>query len=126
MADSRIPELVEGAGNPVKMVWSLTVAGGDPVFGVPAAVTPESREIMALTHFVTATTQLRQFAEVQAGDCLMDISPEIQLDGLQDLRFVIDGREWSSKPISESLAKYWDVMQGGRKLLQTVLLQPAP
>lgn len=119
----RIPVALEGIGNDVTMVWNVYSGGNDQVFGAPAQAVSKTRVIPALLYFVSATTQLRQFAEVQAGDCIMDISPEITLDGLNDLRFVIDGQEWSSKPISESLARYWAVMQGNRKLWNTIILR---
>jgi hypothetical protein len=33
--------------------------------------------------------------------------------------------QWENKPISTQLATYWDTIQGGKRLFQTVLLKKA-
>ena len=137
IADDRAPDVLEALGNDVVLVWKEWPVLADGHQAMPDAVdgtrsgTPEikTQTVKALLHFVTATTQLRQFAEVQAGDCIMDLSPDILLKGREGLRFIIGasrtcpGEEWSSKPVSEQLAQCWDAMQGNRKIFQTVLLR---
>lgn len=88
-----------------------------------------AEKIPAFLHFVNATAAVRQFAEIQIGDCIIDISPKVDLQtscrGLarMDLRYVINGVEYQNKPIGEKLSAHWDAAQNGRKLFQTVLLR---
>ena len=50
-----------------------------------------------------ANRRFRHFTEIETGDCVIEYSPEIRLEGRQELRFVIEGIEWSAKPMSQDL-----------------------
>ncbi|MDE2105481.1 MAG: hypothetical protein KGL39_50100, partial [Patescibacteria group bacterium] len=78
--------------------------------------------VKAMLYYVSATTQIRQFTEIQAGDCIATFNPGLELKGKESLRFVIDGQEWSSKPVSEQLSSHWGVA-ANLKLYQVALLR---
>ena len=133
---ARLPIALATVGCDVGLTWQ-TWASGSGVSGSganePDAVdglcsgTPISHTetVRALVHFAGGSTQLRQFTEIEAGDCLLDLSPEVVLRGRAGLRFTIAGEEWSMKPISSALAQIWDVQVANQKLFQTVLLRKA-
>ena len=110
----------------VQLYWQAPQGGAmarDAVDGAPTVPMMRLTEtVRALLYFVSATTQLRQFAEIQAGDCIATFNPDQVLKGRDSLRFVIDGEEWSSKPVSEQLSSYWG-MAANVKLYQVVLLR---
>ena len=130
----RIEANLEESGTQIVLVWNIWPAGAvrDAVTGqYPGAPTPGRVCVPALLHFVSASSQVRQFAEIQTGDCMVDLSPKLDLKGKDGLAFLLpsgsDGalEEWSNKPISQELAVFWDTIQSGRKLWQTVLLRKA-
>jgi hypothetical protein len=59
----------------------------------------------------------------RTGDCVIEYSPEIRLEGRQALRFVIGGIEWSAKPMNQDLREVWDAVFAGRKLYKALLLK---
>ena len=110
----------------------------DPVTQVYTGTPTEVREeVRVFLHFVSASSSVRQFNEIQVGDCIVDMSPAVVLTGRDGVSFLLPtgatpagGGEpaletWSNKPISTQLAAYWDTMQSGRRLHQTVLLRRA-
>lgn len=122
------------SGTPITLVWNTWApdAVRDPVSQVyTTPPTEQRREVRALLHFVSATAQVRQFNEVAVGDCIVDLAPDVTLRGLESLRFLLptgpDGaaEEWTNKPISTQLATFWDTLQQGQRLFQTVLLRKA-
>ena len=122
----RMPDFTSSIGCDVQLYWQAPRGGAmqrDPVDGVPTVpMVPLTETVRALLYFVSATTQLRQFAEIQAGDCIATFNPDQTLKGRDSLRFVIDGEEWSSKPVSEQLSSYWG-RAANLKLYQVVLLR---
>ena len=124
---SRMPVATASLGCDVVLRWQEPTAGApltrDAVDGAPTTpMTGACETVRALLYFVSATTQLRQFAEIQAGDCIATFNPDVALRGRESLRFIIDGEEWSSKPVSEQLAGYWG-RAADLKLYQVVLLR---
>ena len=128
----RVKEFTEGIGCDVVLAWRAPGSGVlgsgvaiplDPVDGAPTVpMIDRSETVRALLYFVGATTQIRQFAEIQAGDCIATFDPDLDLKGKDSLRFQINGEEWSSKPVSEQLSSYWG-MAANLKLYQVVLLR---
>lgn len=87
---------------------------------------PTERElrIEALMHFPDfAKPGVRQFNEIEVGDCIIDVAPDAPLDGKENLRFIIAGTEYVQKPIGSRLASSWDVIVSGIKLFRPVLLR---
>ena len=124
---TRMAEFTAGIGCDVVLAWQAPAANVpltvDLVDGAPTVpMVPLTETVQALLYFVSATTQLRQFAEIQAGDCIATFNPDTVLKGRDSLRFIIDGEEWSSKPVSEQLSSYWG-RAANLKLYQVVLLR---
>ena len=120
---------VQTRGTPVKLTW-VTYSGGtvDPGTGatINATATPQSLgPINALVHVEEAKSVLRQFVEIEVGDLIVDFPPAVQIDGLDNLRFVIDGQNYEQKEIGGRLAKAWDTIIAGNRSLRTVLLKKA-
>ena len=96
----------------------------DPVMGADGTPTPHREVIKAFLHFIRpASSVIRQFTEIETGDCVIEYSPEIRLEGRQELRFIIEGIEWSAKPMSEDLREVWDSVFAGRRLYTVLLLK---
>ncbi|MDE2102855.1 MAG: hypothetical protein KGL39_36765 [Patescibacteria group bacterium] len=124
----RIGDAVETVGGYVTLCWKEPAGAPltrDTVDGAPnVPMVDKQLVVKAMLYYVSATTQIRQFAEIQAGDCIATFNPGLALQGKESLRFVIDGQEWSSKPVSEQLSSYWGVA-ANLKLYQVVLLRKA-
>lgn len=95
--------------------------------------TTQTMRAQAFLHFpeIKANSVVRQFNEIEAGDCIADFSADVALDGLDSLTFTflnpdgtpIDGSVWVTKPISERLARSWGAIIQGARLFRTVLLR---
>ena len=91
--------------------------------------------VKAFLHFPEpgANSAVRQFNEVELGDCIADFAQDVLLDGREGLEFLfldpdgkpIDGQKWVPKPVSETLARTWGVIMQGKKLWRPVLLRKA-
>lgn len=117
---------LEESGTEILLQWQdLTNATLDPqtqsLIGTP---TPRSLVVNGLVHYVQAVSQsqVRQFAEIEIGDCLVDLPPEVAVDGLHGLTFTIAGVVWRPKRLGDKLAKSWDMVMRGQRLVRTVLL----
>jgi len=143
---NRIEEAIctqlEEAGTDVLVTWEAYPEGTtiDPVtqsevLPEGGAVIPMQMTVRALLHFPqpVGNTAVRQFNEVEVGDCIADFHQDVELDGKAKLQFVfldecgepIDGQKWVVKPIGEKLAQSWDAVVGGQRLMRTVLLRKA-
>lgn len=86
---------------------------------------PGSATFTGFVHFVTATTGIRQFREVEVGDVIVDLPPEVSVDGLDQVRFEIGGEVFVPRDVGEKLQRHWDTMEQGQKLCRTLLLRKA-
>jgi hypothetical protein len=124
---NRMDANLEESGTEVLVKWVTYPAGAarDVVTDTVAGQPVEQREfIKAFLHFVqSATSVVRQFNEVQIGDCIMDYSRNIDLGSRESVRVMIEGEEWSAKSISDELAQSWDTLMGGRRIYRTILLR---
>ena len=124
-----IADRVEGslsqAGTDVVVNWSEWAGPVDPVTAAPSGTpTARTETIRAFVHFVQpASALVRSFNEVETGDCMMEYSPEVELAGRADVRFMIGGVEWSAKPMSAHLVETWDAIFANRRLFKTLLLK---
>ena len=112
----------------IDIEWTVTAGGTtDPTTGsnTGGTVTVKKGQLRALVHLVGASKALRQFAEVEVGDCMLDLAPDAALDGKKNLRFFVNGEWWTQKPVGSSLASAWDALAGGQRLFRTVLLSKA-
>lgn len=128
----RAVNLADAGGNVVDVVvtWSEWPDGTpvDPVNGNGSGEPVLNRmEVRALVHYVGApgVTEVRQFNEVETGDCILDLDPGVAVDGKPDIRFQIDGEEWVPKKVGSKLARSWDTVVGGERLFRSLLLKKA-
>ena len=130
----RVEGNLDESGTPIVLAWQVWPADAvpDPVTRLRSGTpTPRRETVNAFLHFVSATSAVRQFNEIQVGDCIADLSPSVVLPGRDGLAYLLptgpDGalETWSNKPLSSQLAAFWDTQQGGVRLFQTVLLRKA-
>jgi hypothetical protein len=124
--------------------WTQVEGGtADPITGalVGGVQTPVSGVIRALGAEEPARTVLRQYAEIQAGDVILEVNPHglvellpdqplsglVSLDDISDqgVRFEWGGRQYAQAEIGEALAQAWNVIIANRKLYRTLLLRRA-
>jgi hypothetical protein len=72
-----------------------------------------------------ATRQVVQFAEIEAGDCIVELPPDTTIEGLEQLAFTINGEVWTQKKIGIQLAKAWDTVFENARFCRTLLLRKA-
>lgn len=118
-------------GSRVRLHWQERTGPvtTDPVSGAVSGGTlvPKIRDVRGLLHWPDFNNnQVRQFAEIQAGDLIVDFPADVPLDGKVGLRFEVDSKFYTAKGVSERLGRSWNVMVGDVKLLRPVLLQRAP
>jgi len=125
-------------GSPIVLQWNAVAAGvtPDPVDGtVPAsALTPQTATHHAFVHQIAMAgrSRVKQFNEVEEGDLILDFAPDVALpevggqrSEVRDLVFVVNGKPYVAKEISEKLAQSWDVTVQGRQLMRSVLVRVA-
>lgn len=142
---ARIAEKIALAGTPFTVHW-LAMFGGstDPVTQahVDGLEVPLSGVMMALEKEEEARTKLRQFMEIEAGDLLLDITPDavvtlpdgqiyasgvVALSDLREkgLRFERDGQFYTQRDLGEKLARIWKMRMENTTLAETILLRRA-
>jgi hypothetical protein len=118
-----------GPATPVTLKWIEWTGATttDPVTGSKLGTkVDKTSTVNAFVHFVQpAATGVRQFNEIEHGDCIVDFSPDAPLDGKEELRFEIAGALWVQKTVGRTLATTWDTLVGGQKIFRTVLLRKA-
>lgn len=125
----RMKVKLQDAGLAIDVVLKWKVhAGGtlDPVTNatVGAVVTSQTSTVRGLVHFVQAGTfAVREFTEVETGDAILDLAPDVAIDGKKELIFEFNGAKWDRKPMSEKLAQHWDTVLGGVRITRSVLLR---
>ena len=128
----RVETNLDESGTPIVLAYNRWPEGvvRDPVTNLyPVDPQPVRTPVNALLHFIGATSVVRQFNEIQMGDCIADLSPKVNLRSLDGLCYLLPTGQngelepWSNKPMSSQLAAFWDTQQAGRRLFQTVLLR---
>ena len=116
-------------GSPIVLQWNAVAAGvmPDPVDGtVPAsALTPQTSTQHAFIHQIAMAgrSQVKQFNEVEEGDLILDFAADVPIDALCDLVFLVNGKPYVAKEISEKLAQSWDVTVQGQQMMRSVLVR---
>lgn len=100
----------------------------DPVTGSQIGdVSVQTETIRGIVYNEKPQTFQRLFAEVQAGDLIVDIPADTTLTGRDGLEFVISlgGSEtvWVQKKLGDRLAFQWDATENGGLTAITLLLQ---
>lgn len=100
----------------------------DPVTGscTDGTVAVQEEVIKAFVHVIPVSTVERKFAEVQAGDAIFDIHPDVVLDGREGLELIVnvDGvgeTHWEQKNVGEKLSAIWDALEFDKPTLKTIL-----
>ena len=146
MVVGEIGATLAGAGTDIQISWQAWPVGTtiDPVTQSPVGPTvdgvlqlPWVRTQIArgMVHFPEpgANSSVRQFNEVEIGDCIIDFGQDVNLEGKLGLSFLmldrqgqpLDGQAWVPKPTSERLARTWGAVVQGVKLWRRVLLRKA-
>ena len=126
----RIGENLAESGTDILLTWDEYPADSplDDVTQTPQGTpTHQQKCVKGFVHFVQASTTstVKQFNEIETGDCIVDLAPDVEIDGKINLRLVIAGETWCPKQISDKLGRSWDVVAQGRRLYRTVLLRKA-
>jgi hypothetical protein len=126
----RAPLFIRQRGAQITLRWTESSGGTlEPLTGalIGATVTEQSEIVPALIHIVpvASTSQVRQYNEVETGDCIADLQSDVSLDTKENLRFEIDGQLYVQKTVGEELARSWDALPQGQRLVRTVLLRKA-
>lgn len=125
-------------GTEVPVTWVDTSGGTlDTVTGalVGGVQTPASGVIRALGVEEPARSVVRQFAEIQTGDVLLEVDAAglvtkgdgstVALDDLDEPRFQWGGSWYVQKEVGAALAATWNAVVAGQKLYRTLLLRRA-
>jgi len=145
-AKKRIELALKGRGksSTIQVLWMENSGAADAVTGalVGGMETPMSGTLTGLVHQVGSETKLRQFAELQTGDLMLDVDPAAEvavfdgqvlvsgtvgLDALKDkgVRFLVDDQVFTQSEIGEGLAQAWNVIFADQRLIRTILLRKA-
>lgn len=126
MIERRIKASLETNGTRIKLTWTNTTGATiDPVtqaaMGGTATLMTETRR--AFVHFIQiGRSQVQQFNEIEIGDVILDFAGDAAIDGRPGLTFTLpDGTVLVNKPVSDRLARSWDALVQGRKMLRPVL-----
>ncbi len=134
-----------GPSTALTVRWQVAPSGvvPDVVTGalVGAPLVEVSGTLPVFWHQVNAATKLRQYAEIQVGDVLVDLDPAapvtvypgqpvsgvVALDALAEAGLVFEraGQRYVQAEVGEALAEAWSVVVGGQELLRTMLLRKA-
>lgn len=126
----RVRENLAESGTDITLTWDEYPANTplDDVTQTPQGTpTKNQKSVKGFVHLVQASTTstVKQFNEIEAGDCIVDLAPDEDIDGKINLRFIIAGETWCPKQISDKLGRAWDVVTQGRRLYRSVLLRKA-
>lgn len=135
--DLGIPEILSDIalelaqnGTSIGLTWDVWPDGvvPSPVDGSRAGTpTQGTATLPAFVHFVqpAGQTSVRQFAEVEVGDVILDFAADVELAGKENLRFNVGGQWYVAKQLGDKLATAWDVQVQDQKLFRSVLVRKA-
>ena len=99
------------------------VPGFDP--NVESSYVPQEMQsvtLPALVHFFGAKTEELTGGEVEAGDAVLTLRGDAELDGYDMQEFCIDGKRYVQKKVGRRLVEEWDVLVGGRRFARTIFV----
>ena len=135
--DLGIPEILSDIagelaqnGTPIVLTWNVWPTGSvpSPVDGSrPGTPTVTTETQPAFVHFVPVAghSSVRQFAEIEVGDVILDFAPDVDFRGRDNLRFQVQGQWYVPKETGRKLAETWDVAVQGQNLFRTILVRKA-
>lgn len=126
----RLAENLAESGTDIILSWDQYPANTplDEVTQTPAGTPVRTQKcVKGFVHLVqlSTTSAVKQFNEIETGDCIVDLAPDEDIDGKFNLRFLIAGETWCPKQVGDKLGRVWDVVAHGQKMYRTVLLRKA-
>jgi hypothetical protein len=138
----RLPGNLARNGTQVQVSWQEWPADAvvDPVTQTKVLADGQSpvarsKVVPAFLHFPEpgANSAVRQFNEVELGDCIADFHQDVALDRLDKLEFLfldrdgqpVDGQAWVVKQTGDVLARTWGAVVQGQRIFRSVLLRKA-
>ena len=123
---SRVRARIDLHGTPIVLKWNTAVGGTtDPTTRntIGGTVTANTSTIKGFVHFINpAITGYRAFTELQTGDAILDLDPEVNLEGKPDLIFEFCGQQWMQKNVGDQVAKALDAVYGGSSVSRVVVV----
>jgi hypothetical protein len=84
----------------------------------------KTKEVKALVHLVAPITSgVRVFAEIQAGDAIIDFDPDVDLANKPGLVFSFAGQDWVQQKVGKDIEGSWDAYCGDQRLHRTVAVR---
>ncbi len=112
-----------GRGTPVLVRWRQKTGPVDPITGAAEIDPEQTLLVQAFFHTVApGAHSVRLFTEIETGDVILDISPEVDLSH-PGLVFEVGGKAYVQKPLGDKLAAAMDTRVRGMDTFQTVLLR---
>lgn len=126
---SRLLSRMAQLGTEITLNW-VTVTGAtiDETTGakVGGTVRRQSETVKGYVHFPEiATRTVQMFAEIEAGDIIVDVPPDTIIEGRDRLTFSINGEQWTQKKVGTQLSKAWDTVFLNARFCRTLLLRKA-
>lgn len=87
---------------------------------------PGTTEFRALFHQIDhRTAAYQRFMELETGTVILDYLEDLELDGKSDVRFEVNGRFYSQKPVGKDVLEMWSVENGDLGgFMRTIALMP--
>lgn len=108
----------------VTLTYSSAAAPSDPndsdTYVEEVTATAEHK---ALVHFISAEeVRAKGLVELRVSDAILDFDPSLSFDGMNNLRFVIDGKTYAQKSVAKEAQNYYDLLVGGERMFRTVIV----
>lgn len=125
---ARFLKRMEKLGSDIRMDWvTLTGVTVDAPTGARiGTATAKTETVKGYVHFPDISARsVTVFAEIEAGDCIVDLPPDVTIEGREQLTFTINGEKWTQKKIGTQLARAWDTVFENARFCRTLLLRKA-
>jgi len=115
------------AGTEITLHWVETTGGTvDRITGEVVGATSEdqSETITGLVHFVgVSKSGYLVHNELQIGDAILDLDPDVDLDTKKNLVFEFGGHRWVQANVGDELVKAWDTLVGDQEVFRTIAVR---
>lgn len=125
---ARFLQRMAAQGTDILMEWeTLTDVSIDGPTGARIGTpTVQSETVKGFIHFPDFSTRtVNLYAEIEMGDCIVDLHPDVVIEGRDKLTLTINGEKWQQKKIGTQLARMWDTVFENARFCRTLLLRKA-